>query len=139
MKKTTYLFITCLILALSVSCNNSQKTTTDTSTNVIEVLAPEAMHTILEKDSSAQLIDVRKKEEFAVSHLKDAQNICVTDSDFKDKVADLDKDKPVYVYCKKGGRSARAAKILKALGFTKIYDLQGGITNWEKQNMETKQ
>ena len=104
----------------------------------IEVVAPKAMYEILLKDPSAQLVDVRTKDEFAVSHLKDAQNICVTDNDFKQKVAFLDRSKPVYVYCKKGGRSAQASKILKQMGFTKIFDLQGGITNWEQQQLSTQ-
>ena len=73
-----------------------------------------------------------------MSHLKDAQNICVTTDDFKEKVKELDKNKPVYLYCKKGGRSAKAAEILADLGFKEIYDLQGGITNWEESGFETE-
>mgnify|MGYP003115267238 CR=1 FL=1 len=84
-----------------------------------------------------QLVDVRTPEEYGVSHLKDAQNICVTEDDFKEKVAGLDKDKPVYVYCKKGGRSARASKILQEMGFKEVYDLQGGITAWEEEGLQT--
>ncbi len=86
-----------------------------------------------------QLIDVRTEEEYQVSHLKSAQNICVTSTDFKEKVEKLDKDKPVYVYCKKGGRSAKAAEILKDMGFTKVYDLQGGLTSWQEEGLETVQ
>jgi rhodanese-related sulfurtransferase len=137
-KHITYLCAIALILA-SISCNNAQKHTSTGTSQAIAVIAPKAMYDVLSKDSSAQLVDVRTQEEYGVSHLKDAQNICVTDTDFKEKVANLDKDKPVYVYCKKGGRSARAAKILKELGFTKIFDLQGGITNWEKQQLKTEQ
>ena len=139
MKKYTTILVVIAVTLASVSCNNAQKTTTAAASKTIEVLAPKAMYDVLAKDSNAQLVDVRTKDEYGVSHLKDAQNICVTDNDFKEKVANLDKDKPVYVYCKKGGRSARAAKILKELGFTQIFDLQGGITNWEKQQLETEQ
>ncbi|RDK83266.1 rhodanese-like domain-containing protein [Marinirhabdus gelatinilytica] len=91
------------------------------------------------KESSLQLVDVRTAEEYGVSHLKDAQNICVTDDDFQEKVKTLDKDKPVYVYCKKGGRSSRAAEILSEMGFTQIYDLSGGITAWEEEGLQTTQ
>ncbi|WP_158548330.1 rhodanese-like domain-containing protein [Marixanthomonas ophiurae] len=93
----------------------------------------------MESDEQSQLVDVRTTEEFGVSHLKDAQNICVTDADFQEKIKDLDKTKPVYVYCRSGGRSARAAKILEENGFTKVYDLQGGITSWDEQGLETEQ
>jgi rhodanese-related sulfurtransferase len=72
-----------------------------------------------------------------VNHLKNAQNICVTDDDFKQQVNVLDKEKPVYVYCRSGKRSARAAEILKEMGFTKVYDLQGGIMEWQENDLET--
>ena len=137
MKKYSFLFFAILTLVI-VSCNNVQKTNDKVMIKTIEVVAPKAMYEILLKDPSAQLVDVRTKDEFAVSHLKDAQNICVTDNDFKQKVAYLDRNKPVYVYCKKGGRSAQASKILKQMGFTKIFDLQGGITNWEQQQLSTQ-
>lgn len=137
MKKYSFLFFAILTLVI-VSCNNAQKTNDKAMTQTIEVVAPKAMYEILLNDPSAQLVDVRTKDEFAVSHLKDAQNICVTDNDFKQKVAYLDRSKPVYVYCKKGGRSAQASKILKQMGFTKIFDLQGGITNWEQQQLSTQ-
>jgi rhodanese-related sulfurtransferase len=137
-KNIIYLCAIAMILS-SVSCNNTQKSRSTGTSQAIEVIAPKAMYDVLAKDNNAQLVDLRTQEEYGVSHLKNAQNICVTDTDFKEKVADLDKNKPVYVYCKKGGRSARAAKILKELGFTKIFDLQGGITNWEEQQLKTEQ
>lgn len=86
-----------------------------------------------------QLIDVRTPEEYSVSHLKEAQNICVTSADFEEKAASLDKTKPVYVYCKGGRRSAKAAKILEEMGFTQVYDLQGGIRNWTSEGFKTTQ
>ena len=89
-------------------------------------------------DANVQLLDVRTLEEFGASHLKNAQNICVSNDDFQEKVKALDKNKPVYVYCQKGGRSAMAAKILVDMGFTEVYDLQGGIENWEEKGLETE-
>lgn len=103
----------------------------------VEMISPVDVYSAVYGEDSLQLIDVRTHDEYKVSHLKNAQNICVTSDDFKKKVATLDKQKPVYVYCKKGGRSAEAATILKEMGFTKVYDLQGGITSWEKEGLET--
>lgn len=137
MKYLNKLLVIGLIL-LTAACNNAQGTQGVADTGVIEVVAPKAMYDVLKEQTGAQLIDVRTDKEFGASHLKNAQNICVTDDDFKEKVSSLDKNQPVYVYCKKGGRSARAAKVLKEMGFTKIYDLQGGITAWDKNNLETQ-
>ncbi|WP_374400056.1 rhodanese-like domain-containing protein [Flavobacterium sp.] len=81
-----------------------------------------------------QLVDVRTPEEFSEGHLENAINIDVTADDFDAKVASLDKEKPVMVYCKSGGRSAKASARLKELGFKTITDLEGGITNWNSEN-----
>jgi rhodanese-related sulfurtransferase len=137
MKKYSTIIFAILLALLSVSCDNAQKKNNRVAPKAIQIIAPKAMYDVLVNDTSAQLIDVRTQDEFAVSHLKDAQNICVTDTDFKQKVAHLDKAKPVYVYCKKGGRSAQAAKILEELGFTQVFDLQGGITNWQQHQLST--
>lgn len=85
-------------------------------------------------EPEVQLIDVRTAGEYADGHLQMATNIDVLQSDFDDKVATLDKNKPVMVYCKMGGRSAKAASILKELGFTNIIDLEGGISAWNAAN-----
>jgi rhodanese-related sulfurtransferase len=126
-------FMIPLLLVLFVafqSCNNGTE-------GEIEMISPIDVYEAVYGEDSLQLVDVRTQEEYQVNHLKNAQNICVTSDDFKKKVATLDKQKPVYVYCKKGGRSARAASILKEMGFTKVYDLQGGITSWEQEGLET--
>ena len=125
MKKIFYTFCFFTIF----SCSQPSK-------EIIKLNSIQYQQSIVAGDSLLQLIDVRTPEEYDVSHLKNAQNICVTDKDFKDKIKSLDKDKAVYVYCKKGGRSARAADILRNLGFTKIYDLEGGIISWEKDGLE---
>ncbi|QIE59122.1 rhodanese-like domain-containing protein [Rasiella rasia] len=122
-----------IILASLVSC-------THTPEKVQEVSAQDVYNAVYKKSNQGlQVLDVRTPEEYGVSHLKDAQNICVTENDFKEKVEGLDKEKPVYVYCKKGGRSARAAKILVEMGFKEVYDLQGGITAWESEGLETSE
>ena len=126
--KKILLFIA--ITSFVTSCQNKKE-------GEIIMITPEQVANAVSSENDLQLVDVRTSDEYSVSHLKNAQNICVTNDDFKEKVATLDKDEPVYVYCKKGGRSARAALILKEMGFTKVYDLQGGIDNWETKGLET--
>ena len=81
-----------------------------------------------------QLVDVRTPEEFAEGHLENAINIDITADDFDSKIAALDKENPVMVYCKAGGRSAKASSRLNELGFKNISDLEGGIINWNSEN-----
>lgn len=72
------------------------------------------------------LVDVRTPEEFAAGHLETATNINWYDEDFVERFKDIDKGETIYVYCKKGGRSAKAQEKLKSLGFTKVVNLEGG-------------
>ncbi len=80
-----------------------------------------------------QLLDVRTEEEWDEGHLKGAKRVDFTADGFleKAKVA-LDSKKPVLVYCRSGGRSAKATKALREAGFTTVHDMAGGITAWEK-------
>ena len=82
-------------------------------------------------DKEVQLVDVRTPEEFAEGHIEKAQNINVTSNNFEQQAtATLDKSKPVYVYCRTGGRSMKAAVILAKKGY-KVFNLDGGIVVWE--------
>ena len=134
MKKSLFFTLVLIVIFFS-SCKESPTQITDIKGD-IELISPQQVYDAIYKDPSIQLVDVRTPEEYKGNHLKGAQNICVTSDDFKEKVKILDKNKPVYVYCYKGGRSAQAALELKELGFTKIYDMDGGILLWEENKLE---
>jgi rhodanese-related sulfurtransferase len=80
-----------------------------------------------------QLLDVRSAEEFASGHLKNAlQADWNKDAEFAERINALDKSKPLYVYCLSGGRSSSAVKWLLDNGFAKVYNLNGGISAWDR-------
>ncbi|MDO1447378.1 rhodanese-like domain-containing protein [Rhodocytophaga aerolata] len=81
------------------------------------------------------VLDVRTTEEFTESHLPDARNIDYKNEAFKDSIQTLDKSKPYYVYCKSGVRSGKAAEIMREMGFTRVYNMEGGIDAWKKEGM----
>lgn len=82
------------------------------------------------------VLDVRTPEEWAEGTIAKAEKMNYHNDDFATQVEKLDKTKPVFVYCKRGGRSASAAEILKEKGFTKVYNLDGGITAWMDEGNE---
>ena len=101
----------------------------------IQVISQEEMQTFLKLDD-VQLIDVRTPEEYETGFIADAQNIDFYSSTFAEDISKLDKSKPVLLYCKSGGRSAKCAKKLLSAGFVKIYDLEGGISKWKHKGLE---
>ena len=82
-------------------------------------------------ENNVTIIDVRTSEEYKSGHIKNAHNINVQSDDFKTKMQNFDRDKPVYIYCRSGARSEKAGKILEEMGFKEIYDLKGGILSWK--------
>lgn len=78
------------------------------------------------------LLDVRTPGEFSKGHLQNAVLINLFDDDFNERLYKTDRSKPVYVYCAVGGRSAEAAEILIANGYTEVFNLDGGIVAWQK-------
>ncbi|MCL4856454.1 MAG: rhodanese-like domain-containing protein [Flavobacteriales bacterium] len=82
------------------------------------------------------ILDVRTPDEWADGIIAGAEKINFYDDNFTQQIEKLDKTTPVYLYCRSGGRSANAADILKEKGFTKVYNLDGGITSWQNNGFE---
>jgi len=78
------------------------------------------------------LLDVRTPEEYAEGHLEGCTLMDFNSPAFADEVAKLDRDKAVYVYCRSGARSGRAADMMTDMGFKEVYNLEGGIVAWQQ-------
>ena len=103
----------------------------------IKVVSPEEMQTLLQLDN-VQLVDVRTSKEHNSGYIALAQNIDFMSPTFDKDILTLDKEKPVMLYCQKGGRSAKCAEKMIDLGFKKIYDMQGGFSKWEHEGLPYK-
>ncbi len=84
-------------------------------------------------NNEVQLIDVRTPKEYNDGHIENARLIDFLSEDFKIKIQELDKEKPIYLYCRSGGRSGKASIVMEELGFKEIVDLKGGYLAWSKQ------
>ncbi len=76
------------------------------------------------------LIDVRTSSEHNMHKIAESAVIDVNDPDFVSKIEELDKNGKYLVYCASGVRSSHALEVMKKLGFSDVYNLEGGITNW---------
>jgi len=99
----------------------------------IKTISTKELKVLLKKEN-IQLLDVRTPIETKLGFIDSALFINYFDSDFIEKSVDkLNKEKPVYVYCRSGRRSAKAAKLLKEKGFN-VYDVLGGFNQWKEEN-----
>lgn len=71
------------------------------------------------------VIDVRRPDEVAQGRLAGALNANLQADDFEAVVSGLDRQTPVYLYCRSGNRSGQAAEIMQAMGFRTIYNIGG--------------
>jgi len=115
-----------LILLLLVACSEKK-------TDVL--LAPTAFDAKLKATENALLLDVRTEEEVNTSIIEGAENI-VYDESFANKLSALEQ-KPIFVYCAAGGRSAKAAGILREKGY-EVFELEGGMRAWKDAGMPVK-
>ena len=90
-----------------------------------EDLSPEAFRAQAEK-LNGLVLDVRTPGEVAQGKIANASVIDINAEGFERKVGLIARDKPVFVYCRSGGRSGRAVEVMTKLGFKKLYNLQGG-------------
>ncbi len=90
-------------------------------------------------EKGIQLLDVRTIEEYNNGHIENALQANWNNQDeFKNKIASLDKNKPLYLYCQVGGRSGSAAAWFVQNGFKKVYDLKGGFSAWKAADKPIK-
>jgi rhodanese-related sulfurtransferase len=81
------------------------------------------------------VLDVRTPAEFASGHLASAVNVDFRAGDFEARASKLERSRSYLVYCRTEHRSGLALPILQRLGFTSLYHLEGGITEWQRQGL----
>jgi thioredoxin len=113
-----------------VSCSEGQS-----QTGVKPVLSAVEFEQALKNINGALVLDVRTPGEFAKGHLENAVNIDISSPDFDSRVAQLDKNQPVLVYCLSGGRSSTAGSKMRRSGFKQVQEMQGGTLAWKQAGL----
>lgn len=123
-----------LILVVSIfSACESPATDSPTSPSAVterrftEISPKEAQPAL--GDKNAQFIDVRTEEEYSGGHAANALHFPL--DILKRDLAKLDKERPVYVICETGRRSAEGARLLNEAGFGQVYSIAGGTSAWK--------
>lgn len=90
----------------------------------------EAREFMAERQSGEyQLLDVRQPKEYEAGHIAGAKLIPI--KELPDRLGELDREKPLIVYCAIGGRSKAAAQLLAGKDFANVFNVSGGIKAWE--------
>ena len=111
MKKRIVSLLICVLLL--TACGNGYKTITENDAKPLI-------------ESGAVIIDVRTGQEYASGYIDGAINIPVENI----SSINYDKDTIIILYCASGMRSSNAAQTLVDLGYTNVYNLDGGLINW---------
>ena len=109
-------------------------------TQVIEDVTLEEAYALIQDNKDNQnfvIIDVRTPEEYADGHIEKAINLNYHSETFKDELNKLDKDNIYLIYCRSGNRSGAALSIMEELGFGEVYNMLGGIVQWESGGLPT--
>lgn len=91
-------------------------------------------------ERDALLVDVRESSEHEQGHIRNALLVprgiieAAADPGYPKHVPELcaARNRPVVLYCATGGRSAMTAAVLQMMGFTEVYSLAGGFSQWEQ-------
>jgi rhodanese-related sulfurtransferase len=94
-----------------------------------------AMQAVRLMNQGALVIDLRSKELYDTGHLVDARNVPLPELDSQADALKKWRDRNVITYCDTGANGASAARSLTKLGFTKVFNLQGGLNAWVKDNL----
>ncbi|MBK8521052.1 MAG: thioredoxin fold domain-containing protein [Chitinophagaceae bacterium] len=125
MKFLSTLLTTIIFSAIIISCNAQTEKT----------LTADAFEKGITTKENIQILDVRTPGEFFSGHIKNAlQADWNNKAEFERRLAFIDKEKPVYVYCLAGGRSAAAADKMRKAGYKNVYELKGGTNAWRAAN-----
>jgi len=117
------LFGLVVLMLLAVGCNG--ETLGSRKADVTEFKA-------LAEAGEGIVLDVRTPGEVADGTIGDASVIDFHSDDFRKKLSLISRDKPIYVFCRSGGRSGQAAKLMSEMGFAEVVDLKGGIGAWKQ-------
>ena len=86
-------------------------------------------------NQGALVIDLRSKQLFDAGHIVDARNVPMPELESQADALKKWRERNVITYCDTGADGASAARSLTKLGFTKVFNLQGGLNGWVKENL----
>lgn len=137
MKKIFIIPLVLFSLTYSCSSNNDNVNAQEESSNIEAKtvktdLSTKEVYNLL-NDKNYQFIDVREEFEYKESHIKGVKLIPL--GTLQNSLNSLDKNGNYVMICRSGARSMKALGILKSNGFANVYNMKGGMLDWESNNL----
>jgi rhodanese-related sulfurtransferase len=138
-RKITLVLAALLVFSsfIIAGCQNNQNTeiainnSTDVGNFEIDI---NSIKNKVANEENIKLIDVRTPEEYEIEHLENSELVPLQSLENNiSNVEGLEKNDEIIVYCRSGRRSTEAYNILKALGYTNVKSMAGGINAWNSQ------
>ena len=103
-------------------------------------IEPDKVYDLLSNNdkNNSILLDVRTEEEVIENKINNSLNIDFYSDNFQKSILSLDKSKTYYVYCRSGRRSLNTVEFMRENGFSKSYNVDGGIIKWSDLNLPLK-
>ncbi len=98
---------------------------------MVGALTPREFLDRRERGEDMTLLDVREDWEIGVAPVP-TDTVHIPMGEISDRIAELDPKKETVVICRSGGRSAQVADFLERQGFSKVFNLSGGILDWSR-------
>ena len=133
MKKIIQIFVVVLCMSMSFAQEQNQAFRVMVDTTIQKTVPLISVAELKAKYNDFVILDSREKKEFQTSHLKNATCVGYNNFKLKKTIQQLDKSKPIVVYCSIGYRSEKIAEKLQQKGF-KVYNLYGGIFDWKNKD-----
>ncbi len=132
MRKAVFSAGVILLMLLAVSgCTAPGESVENDPVPTLQTITASEAILLIGSDPTLTIIDVRRADEYAAGHIPGAVNIDISSS-FADEAGRLDRDGSYLIYCAAGVRGESALKIMGDLGFTKVYNIGGGISAWQR-------
>ena len=109
-------------------CGIPQAAAAEAEEEPVPVITAQELKAKRDRNEAFQLIDVREAFEYDICNIEGSTLIPL--SEFPSRMSELDSADEIVLYCKVGGRSARALKLLQEAGFSKVLNVEGGIEAW---------
>jgi len=140
-QKSVVLALLSMLVGLSVLLGGCAAITGEApqvETQIIKDITVQDAHALIQGNRGNPgfvIIDVRTQEEYASGHIADSVNLDYNSETFRDEVGELERSRKYLVYCRTGRRSAGAVNVMKELGFREVYNMTGGIVQWEADGL----